>query len=169
MTTHKPITTLLVASLLGIAPLAGCGSSSPSAPSPTSTPKPSTPSNIAGAYNLTISASSTCSGNLPASARILRYAATISQSGSAWQTSLAGADIALARLTGTVSGSAVSINSVLISDLSNFFLPISVNGSAGTGSVGAGGEIVGTLNGQISVLTGGNCNAFDHQFRFTRR
>lgn len=165
--------------LCGVALLTACSGSSPGsptspspsafAPSPVATPAPATPANIAGSYNLVITASSVCASNLPAAARVVRQVVTIAQSGADFTTSFTGGD-GTNTFVGTLSGPTirnvyVSISATIGTDA------LIVASASGTGTVAsAGTTISGTLSGNfLMVFTGGNCNAFDHQFQFTRR
>src|SRR3954462_10363987 len=94
-----------------IGSLTACsGGSSPAAPTP--------PANIAGPYDLTITASSTCSANLPAAAWVLGFAATVTQTGTAAQVQLVAHMPGAPSVTvsGTVSGQTVNFPSFSLSE-----------------------------------------------------
>src|SRR6185295_1799738 len=78
MQEHSQHAATRLAIAVALASLTACGGSSPAAPTTPSTPAPA---NIAGPYDLTLIASSTCSENLPAATRTLKYVANITQTG----------------------------------------------------------------------------------------
>src|SRR3954469_5739593 len=92
-----------------IGSLTACsGGSSPAAPTP--------PANIAGPYDLTITASSTCSANLPAAAWVLGFAATVTQTGAAAQVQLLAHQGATGTVSGMVSGQTLNFPSFSLSE-----------------------------------------------------
>ena len=171
--------------VVGLVILMGCGGggSSPTAPTtsvatpptpaPTPTPTPTT-ANIAGSYDLVFTASSSCASNLPMALRVVRYVATITQSGSQFQTSLSGGSFTSSTFTGNVVGQMIDRLSIIVGDTS-FVAAIGgalfIASTSGSGTVSPAGAINGTFNGRFDQLLGGggSCNAFDHQFQLTRR
>jgi hypothetical protein len=140
----------------------GSGGSSPTAPAP------APPANIDGSYNATITASSTCSANLPSEARVLNYVANVTQTGAAVQVQLLAHVIwNSVTVTGTVSGQTVTFSTFSFSEITT------ANGIAlnatGTASVAADGSIAGTLNGTYQTPSGSNCNAGNHQIQMVKR
>src|SRR5688572_26874020 len=87
----------------------GCsGGSSPTAPTP-----PAPPASIAASYAATITASSTCSANLPTETQALEFLANITQTGAAVQVQLIAHVPGVPEVTfsGTVSGQTVNFPS----------------------------------------------------------
>jgi hypothetical protein len=112
----------------------GCGGST--APTP--------PANVAGEYNATITASATCSANLPAAAWALKYPATVTQSGAAAQVKLIHHQGSTVTVSGTVTGQTINFP--------NF----------------ADSSMAGTLSGTYQTASGTSCNAVDHQLELKR-
>jgi hypothetical protein len=140
----------------------GSGGSSPTAP----TPAP--PANIAGSYNATIGASSTCSANLPVEMRVLHYVANIAQTAAAVQVQLLAPVIwNSVTVTGTVSGQTITFSSFSFSDNDTGGGVALV--ATGTGNVAADGTITGTLSGTFQTPSGSNCNAGNHQIAMVKR
>ncbi len=90
-----------LAILVAIGSLVACGGGNGSPTAPT-TP----PANIAASYGVTISASSTCSANLPNETQALDFLANITQTGSAIQVQLIAhlPGVPETSFSGTVSG-----------------------------------------------------------------
>ena len=140
-----------------------CGGSSPTAPTASATPV-----NIAGSYNATIGASSTCSANLPVATRVLNYVANITQTGTAVQVQLLAHVIwNNVTVTGTVSGQTVTFSSFSFSENDTGGGVALV--TTGTGNVAADGTITGTLSGSYGTPSGSNCNAGNHQMVLVKR
>lgn len=161
--------TMLLGLFIILASACGGGTTSPTSSIPTA-PTATTPTvaNISGNYNFTVTASSTCASSLPSSVRTLRYGATITQSGTFFQTSLTGGSLTNPSLVGSVSGQTVAI-SVAFGDTGiSGIIGVNVIGS-GNGTVASNGAINGTLNATIFVVGGNSCSAVDHQFTFTPR
>lgn len=138
------------------------GESSPTAP----TPAP--PANIAGSYTATITASSSCSANLPPATRMLIYLASISQTGAAVQVQLQAHVIWNNQAVGgTVSGQTINFSSFSFSEVSTAGGIALV--ATGTANVAADGSITGTLSGTYQAASGTSCNAVNHQIQMTRR
>lgn len=150
---------LAIATAIGS--LTGCsgGSSSPTAPS-------APPANIAGQYSTTLTAATSCAGNVPFP--ILGFFTTITQTGGTVQVELlAHAPGAPAgTVSGTVSGQAVTFPSFPLTE------PMGRGASltaSGTGNVATGGlKITGTLSGTFQTPAGLTCNAANHQFEMVK-
>ena len=139
----------------------GSGNSSPTAPT-------APPANIAASYTATLTASSTCSANLPAETRSLTFLATVTQTGSAVQMELIAhvPGTPSSSFSGTVSGQTVNFPSFSISQAMG-------NGAALTASANAnvpanGLVITGALNGAFQTSSGASCNAANHQLQLTK-
>ena len=147
-----------------IASLVACGGGSgPTVPTPAAAP-----ANIAGSYDATIGASSTCSANLPVETRVLHYVANVTQTGAAVQVQLLAHVIwHSVTVTGTVSGQTVNFSNFSFSEITT------ANGIAlaatGTANVAADGSITGTLSGTYQTPSGANCNAVNHPFHLAKR
>jgi hypothetical protein len=156
---HK-MTWLAIATAIGS--LLACGGSSPTAP----TPAP--PANVAGSYNASIAASSSCSANLPVEMRVLNYVANITQTGAVVQVQLlAHVMWNNVTVTGTVSGQRIDFSSFSFSEITTAGGVALV--AAGTASVDADGSIFGTLSGTYQTPSGSNCNAGNHQIVMIKR
>ena len=145
----------------------GSGGRSPTAATPAPTPAP-TNVNIAGSYNATITASSTCSANLPSETRVLTYVANVTQTDAAVSVQLLAHVIwNTVTVSGTVSGQAVNFSSFSFSEITT------ANGIAlvatGTANVAADGSITGTLSGTYQTPSGTSCNAGNHQIQMVKR
>ena len=143
---------------LAIGSLMACGGS------PTAATPPAPPANIAGPYNATITASSTCSASLPIDTRSLVFVATVTQTGAAVQMELVGKQGTLT-VSGTVSGQTVSFPSLTFSETIGRGATLVASGSA---SVGANGSITGTVNGTYQTSSGSSCNAANHQLEMVK-
>jgi hypothetical protein len=139
----------------------GSGSSSPTAPTPTN-------ANVEGSYNVTITASSTCSANLPSATRVLNYVANMSQTGVAVQGQLLAHVIwNNVTVSGTVSGKTITF--------SNFSFSENDTGggvalvATGTANIAADGSITGALSGTYATASGPSCNAGNHQIQMVKR
>ena len=155
------MTWLAIATAIGS--LMACGGSSPTAPTPSATP-----ANIAGSYNATIGASSTCSANLPVATRVLNYVANIIQTGAAIQVQLLAQVIwNSVTVTGTVSGQTITFSSFSFSE--NDTGGGVALAATGTGNVAADGTITGTLSGTYGTPSGSTCNAGNHQIAMVKR
>jgi hypothetical protein len=87
----------------------GCdGGSSSTAPTPAA--------NVAGDYAATITASATCSANLPGAAWVLKYAATDTKTGAAVEMKLTHHQGSTVTVTGTVSGQTINFPSLSFSE-----------------------------------------------------
>ena len=76
---------------------------------------PTSPANVAGEYNATITASATCSANSQTGAWVLKYTATDTQTGAAVEVKLTqqGSTVAV---TGTLSGQTINFPSLSFSE-----------------------------------------------------
>ena len=90
-----------------VASVMACGGS-PSAPTP--------PANIAGSYNASVTASSTCSANLPSATQVLNYAAEVSQAGATAQVQFLPHGGSAVTATATVSGQTINFPSLSFSE-----------------------------------------------------
>jgi len=136
------------------------GGGSPTAPTP--------PENIAGSYNATVTASSTCSANLPAETRALDFIATLTQSGAAVQVQLIAKVPGVPEVTfsGTVSGKTVNFPSFSFTSPMGRGAALSASGN---GNVAANGlSITGSLNGAYQTSSGTSCNAANHQLQMIK-
>jgi hypothetical protein len=151
------MTRLVIAMALGpLMATGGCGSSA--APTP--------PANVAGEYNATITASSTCSAALPASAWVLKYPATVTQAGAAVQVKLIHHQGSTVTVGGTVSGQTITFPTFSLGqDMTEGVVALSASGKA---SVGADGSIAGTLSGTYQTPSGSGCNSADHQLELKK-
>lgn len=142
---------------MAIGSLMACGGSS-TAPTP--------PAAVAGQYNAIVTASSTCSATLPAEAWVLKYPATVTQTGPAVQVQLISHQGGTATLNGTVSGQAINFPNFSLAE--NMTAGVAVLSASGKANVATDGSISGTLNGTYQVPSGPSCNAADHQLQLNR-
>jgi hypothetical protein len=77
---------------------------------------PTPPANVAGEYHATITASATCSANLPAGAWVLKYTATDTQTGAAVEVKLTHQQGNTVTVTGTVAGQTINFPSLSFSE-----------------------------------------------------
>ncbi len=145
----------------------GSGGSSPTGPTPpvTNANTGVSDANIAGSYNGTITASSTCSANLPPETRVLGFTATITQTGAAVQVQLlAGGDpVTVSR---TVSGQTVNFPSFSFSGVGRG-AGVTLVATGGNANVAADGSIAGTLSGTYQTPSA-SCNAANHQLQMVK-
>ena len=134
----------------------GSSGSSPTAPTP--------PANIAGTYNATITASSTCSANLPAAAWAVNFASNITQTGTAVQVELFQ-HVGMNTVTGTVSGQTLNFPNLSLSGTTGAGAVSIV--ATGQANVDATGEIAGTLSGTYQLASGTSCNG-NHQIQWKK-
>jgi hypothetical protein len=147
-----------------------CSGGSPTVPTPTPTPTP-TPANIAGNYDMTLIASSTCSDNLPAATRLLKYTANINQTGSLntlFIMTLSG-DVSFGEvlIAGGIDGQTLKINQFTFSEKTTGG-GIAIL-ATGTATVGANGTITGTLAGVYQTPLGASCNSTVHQIGLVKK
>jgi hypothetical protein len=151
------MTRLAIAMAIGsLMACGGCGSSA--APTP--------PANVAGEYNATITASASCSANLPDAARVLKYPATVTQTGAAVQVKLVHHQGSTVTLTGTVSGQTINFASFALGE--NMTEGLAALVATGKANVAADSSIAGTLSGTYQTASGTSCNAADHQLQLQR-
>jgi len=134
----------------------GCGSSA--APTP--------PPNVAGEYTATITAAATCSALLPATAWVLKYPATVTQTGTAVQVKLTQHQGSTVTVTGTLAGQTINFASFSLTE--NMPEGVVSLAAAGKADVAADGLIAGTLNGSYQTPSGATCNAANHELQLKR-
>jgi hypothetical protein len=138
------------------------GGSSPTAPTPpvTNANISGSSANFAGSYNGTITASSTCSANLPPETRVLGFTATITESGGAVQVQLVSGESTVT-VSGTVSGQTVNFPGFSFSGTGRG-ASVTLVATGGNATVAADGSIAGTLSGTYQTPSA-SCNAANHQ------
>ena len=150
-----------VATVIGsLVACGGCSDSSPTAPTP--------PANIAASYAATVTASSTCSANLPTETRALQFLANITQTGAAIQVQLIAhvPGVPEATFSGTVSGQTVNFPNFSFTQTMGRGAALAASGNA---SVAANGlSITGTLNGNYQTSSGASCNAANHEIQLVK-
>ena len=148
---------------VAIGSVMACGGGSPAAPTP--------PADIAGSYNLTLTASSTCSANLPSETRVRTFIANVTQTGAAFNLDLLAHVIFSSKtVTGQVSGETITFSTFSFHEITTTGQGQGVALAAkGTGNVAADGSITGTLSGTYQMPSGANCNAANHQIQMVRR
>ena len=144
---------------MAIGSLMACGGSSPAAPPP--------PANIAGSYNASITASSTCSANLPSTMRVFNYSADVTQTGATAQVLFNPHGGSPVTVAATVSGQTITFPSVSFNGNIPGSGAISVVATTGKANVAADGQIAGTLSGTYQA-EGTSCNAGDHQVQMKK-
>jgi hypothetical protein len=155
---------LAIATAIGASAACSGGSDGGSPTAPT----PAAPANVGGSYNLTITASSSCSASLPSPTRVLTYIADITQTGSAFNAQLLAHVIWNAvTVSGTVAGQTITFSTFSASE-------ITTGGgvalaTTGTANVAADGSITGTLSGTYQTPSGANCSAANHQLQMIKR
>ena len=151
---------LAIATAIGSLACGGSGST------PTSPTAP--PSNIAGSYGATVTASSTCSANLPTETRALDFLATVTQTGAALQVQLIAHVPGVPEITfsGTVSGQTVNFPSFSFTQTMGRGAALAASGNANVAANGL--SITGTLNGAYQTSSGASCNAPNHQLQLVK-
>jgi hypothetical protein len=131
------------------------------------TPPTQTPANIVGSYNLTVTASPTCSANLPADAREFKSIADIAQTAGNFTATLLGHVVFVSvAVNGSVTGQTVTFSTFALNELSMGV----VMSTTGTANVAADGSMTGTLNGTYqATATGVTCTAANHQIKLVKR
>lgn len=124
------------------------------------------PANIAGSYNVHITAASTCAASLPSESRALMFVSTVTQTGSSVQVQLMSHQGATGTVTGTVSGQTVTFPSLSLSE--NLGRGATLAGSGSASVVSANGSLAGTLNGTFQTSSGSSCNAANHQLEMVK-
>ena len=150
---------LAIATAIGSLTACG-GGSSPTAPT---TP----PANIAGPYSATITASSTCSANLPFP--VLGFAATITQTGAAVQVQLQAhaPGAPSGTVSGTVSGQTVNFPSFSLNEAMGRGATLAASGNLNVASGGL--SITGTISGTFQTPSGSSCIAANHQLELVKQ
>jgi hypothetical protein len=134
----------------------GCGSST----------SPTPPANVAGEYNATITASSTCSAQLPAAAWVLKYPATVTQAGTSVQVKLVHHQGSSVTVNGTVAGQTIDFPSFSLgNNMTEGVVALTATAKA---NVGADNSIAGPLSGTYQTASGTSCNAADHQLQLNK-
>jgi hypothetical protein len=149
---------LAIAMAIGL--LTACGDSGPTAPT--------TPANVAASYATKITASSTCSANLPTETHALDFLADITQTGSAVQVKLIAhvPGVPENTFSGSVSGQTVTFPAFTFTQAMGRGAALTASGTA---SVAANGlSITGTLNGNYQTSSGASCNAANHQIQMVK-
>lgn len=129
---------------------------------------PAAPANIAGSYNVTVTASTTCSASLPATARALEFLANIAQTDAAVQVQLIAKvpGVPEVAFSGTVAGQTVSFPSFSFTEPMGRGAALAASGNAGVAANGL--SMTGTLNGTFQASSGASCNAATHQLQFIK-
>ena len=148
---------LMLTPALGL--LMGCGSG------PTA---PAAPANIAGSYNVSVTASTTCSANLPAEARDLQFLANIAQTDTTVQVQLIAKAPGVPEnaFSGTVSGKTVSFPNFSFTEPMGRGAALVASGNAGVAANGL--SMTGTLSGTYQTSSGASCNATNHQIQLIK-
>jgi hypothetical protein len=155
---------------MAIGSLTACGDSGGSSPTaPTAAPTPAaTPANVGGSYNLTITASSTCSASLPSETRVLSYIANVSQTEAAINVQLLAHVIwTTATVFGIVAGQTITFSTFSFGETTTGG-GVAL-GTTGTANVAADGSITGSLSGAYQTTSGSNCTAANHQLQMVKR
>ena len=150
---------LAIAMVIGS--LTACGDSGPTGPT-------ATPAAIAASYAAKVTASSTCSANLPTETHALDFLANITQNGSTVQVQLIAHVPGVPELTfsGTVSGQTVNFPNFSFNQTMGRGAALAASGNA---TVAANGlSIAGTLNGAYQTSSGASCSATNHQLQLTK-
>ena len=150
---------LAIAMAIGL--LTACGDSGPTAPT-------AAPANIAASYATKITASSTCSANLPTETHALDFLANVTQTGAAVQVQLIAHMPGAPEVTfsGTVTGQTVNFPSLSLPQTMGRGAALAASGSANVAANGL--SIAGTLNGTYQTSSGASCNAANHQIQLVK-
>jgi hypothetical protein len=153
---------LAIATVIGS--LTACSSGSGGSSSPTAPSAP--PANIAGQYSLTITAASTCAGNVPFP--LLGFQATVTQTGAAVQVGLLAhaPGSPTGTVAGSVAGQAVTFPSFPLTEAMGRGATLVASGTADVATNGL--KITGTLSGTFQTPAGLTCNAANHQFEMVK-
>jgi hypothetical protein len=166
----------LVALAATLSSLIACGSSTVPTPNPTPTPTPTPtlpPALIAGSYDLTITAASICSANLPVATRTLTYTANITQTGTLntlFIITLSGSNVTFGQviISGGIIGQELKFGAFQFSDQTTGG-GISLVANANGIIVAANGAITGTLSGTLQTPTGASCTSSVHQLALVKK
>lgn len=133
-----------------------------------STAAPTPAANVAASYDVTVTASSTCSANLPAEAWALNFLANMTQTGSAVQMQLIAKVPGVPEVTfpGTVSGQTVSFPSFSFTTAMGRGASLAASGTANVAANGL--SMTGTLNGTYQTPSGATCNAANHELQLVK-
>lgn len=142
-----------------LALVTACGGG-PTAPVP--------PANVAGSYDLTVTASTACSANLPAESRTLEFLANIAQTDVTVQVQLIAKVPSLpeAAFPATVSGQTINFSNFSFTEPMGRGAALAASGTAGVASNGL--KITGSLSGTFQTSGGATCNATNHQVEFIK-
>ncbi len=154
---------------VAIGSLMACGDSTPTTPVPTPTPAPA---NIAGTYDLTLIASSTCSENLPPATRLLKYVANVTQTGTLntlviITLSADGVAFGEVVITGAISGQELKITQFAFSEKTTGGGIALI--ATGTAIIAPNGSITGTLTGIYQTPSGASCTSSVHQIGLVKK
>jgi hypothetical protein len=145
----------------GIGSLTACsgGSSSPTAPT-------APPANIAAQYSMTITAASTCAGNVPFP--MLGFLATVTQTGGTVQMELLAhaPGAPSGTVSATVAGQAVNFSSFPLSEAMGRGATLAASGTASVSTNGL--AITGALSGTFQTPSGLTCNSTSHQLQMVK-
>ena len=152
---------LAIATAIGALTACGDSGSRPTAPT-------GVPASIAASYATTITASSTCSANLPNETRTLDFLADITQTGSAVQVKLIAHVPGVPENTfpGTISAQTVNFPSFTFTQAMGRGAALTASGTVNVAANGL--SIGGTLNGNYQTSSGANCNAANHQVQMVK-
>ena len=142
--------------------LAACsGDNSPTAPS-------AAPANLAASYDVTVTASATCSASLPTETQVLNFLAEITQTGAAAQVKLIAKvpGVPETSFSGTVSGETITFPNFSFTQTMGRGAALSASGSASRASNGL--TMTGPLNGTYQTSSGSSCNAANHQVHLVK-
>jgi hypothetical protein len=151
---------LAIAIVIGSLVACGGGDSSPTGPT--------APANVAASYTATVTASSTCSANLPTETLALDFLAELTQTGAAVQVKLIAhvPGVPENTFSGTVSGQTVTFPSFTFTQAMGRGAALA---AAGNASLAANGlSLTGTLNGTYQTSSGASCNAANHQLKLVK-
>ena len=150
---------LAIAAAIGS--LTACGGDS----SPTA---PTAPANIAASYDVTVTASATCSASLPTETQTLNFLAEITQTGAAAQVKLIAKvpGVPETSFSGTVSGKTLTFPSFSFTQTMGRGAALQATGNASLAANGL--TMTGALNGTYQTSSGANCNAANHQLQMVK-
>lgn len=142
--------------------MTACGGSSGGSP----TAPTASPANIAGQYMTTITAASTCAGNVPSP--VLAFLTTVTQTAAAVQMELLAHAPGAPKgtVSGTVSGQAVTFASFPLSEPMGRGATLVASGTANVATNGL--TITGALSGTFQTSSGLTCNSTSHQVQMVK-
>jgi hypothetical protein len=152
---------LAITTVIGSLVACAGGSGSPTGPT-------ATPANIAASYSAKVTASSTCSANLPTETQALDFLANITQTGGAIQVQLIAhvPGVPETTFSGTVSGQTVNFPNFSFSQNMGRGAALAASGNANVAANGL--SITGDLNGTYQTSSGASCNAANHQLQLLK-